>query len=354
MAKTKKTKLSKRGVVVLIAILTAALAGLTALSIVGWNMWSYRFSSAIARNGVIYIHRSMNFEQTAQMLADSGYLVNPSRWESMAREHGVDSVQMGRYELSSGDSYRTALGCMRYGRESAVRVTFNNIRNVERLSGVVSKYLAADSVELLCAMRDGELIKELGFERATLPAMFLPNTYEVYWSISPEDFMRRMKREWERFWDDERRAKADSLGYSPEQIATLASIVIEETKFSGEMSDVAGVYLNRLRIGMPLQADPTVKFAVGDMSIRRVLYSHLDQDSPYNTYKHRGLPPGPICIPPIEAIEATLACAERSHNYLYFCANPDFSGRHIFTRSLSEHNRNAAAFQAELNRRRIR
>ena len=174
--------------------------------------------------------------------------------------------------------------------------------------------------------------------------------------MTPEEFVERMQKEHDRFWNEERREKARRLGYPPEQIATIASIVIEETKFKGEMTQVAGVYVNRLRAGMPLQADPTVKFAVGDPSIRRVLHRHLEYDSPYNTYKYNGLPPGPICVPSIAALDATLDYAEakNKHNYLYFCANSDFSGRHVFARTLPEHNRNAAAYAAELNRRGIR
>lgn len=354
MAKKKtnnRRKLSRIGIVV-ISALSAILLSIAV--IVGWGQWNYRFGSAIAREGVVYITHDMDFAQTAQILADSGYLTNPSRWSSMAQSHGMDSVQMGRYSLESGESYRTALSKMRYGRETPVRLTFNNIRNMERLAGVVSRYLAADSVAMLCTLRDGQLIDQMGFSWATLPAMFIPNTYELYWSCTPEEFMRRMKREYDKFWNADRLAKAEKLGYTPQQIATIASIVIEETKFRGEMSDVAGVYLNRLRVGMPLQADPTLKFAVGDFTLRRVLNIHKKADSPYNTYKYSGLPPGPICIAPIDAIDSVLAYSDKKHDYYYFCAKPDFSGQHAFARSLPEHNRNAAAYYSALNKRGIR
>ena len=181
--------------------------------------------------------------------------------------------------------------------------------------------------------------------------MFIPNTYEMYWNSSADDFIRRMKKESDRFWKS-RDAKLARTGLSRDEATTLASIVYEETKRKDEMPVVAGVYINRLKRGMPLQADPTVKFAVGDFSIKRVLYAHLDVDSPYNTYKYSGLPPGPICMPSIAAIDAVLDYAD--HDYLYFCAKDDLSGAHNFAKTLADHNRNAAAYARALNRLKIK
>lgn len=184
---------------------------------------------------------------------------------------------------------------------------------------------------------------------------FIPNTYECYWTDTPEEFSAKMESEYQKFWSGATRTdRATQLGFSPEEIVIIASIVDEETNAVSEMTEVAGVYINRLRIGMPLQADPTVKYAIGDFTIRRVLTKHLEYDSPYNTYKYAGLPPTAICSPSIAAIDATLSYASSPHNYYYFCANADFSGTHKFASSLSQHNANARAYQRELSRRGIR
>lgn len=352
-AKGKHRKLSARGIAVIaaLAVILLVIAGA-----IGWKQYNYRFGTAIVRSGTVQVHTGTSFAEISRMLADSGYVRDLRKWESYARSNGMDSVRAGNYALKSGTSYRTALTDFRYGRQTPVRLTFNNIRTMDRLAGVVSKYIEADSLTILKTLRDTDIIRETGLTKATFPSLFIPNTYEVYWTMTPEEFVTRMKKEHDKFWNDERRAQAKKLGYTPEQISTIASIVIEETKFKGEMTQVAGVYVNRLRAGMPLQADPTVKFALGDPAIRRVLNKHLQYDSPYNTYKYAGLPPGPICVPSITALDATLAYAEpdKKHDYYYFCAKADFSGKHAFARTLPEHSRNAAAYAAELNRRGIR
>ena len=200
-------------------------------------------------------------------------------------------------------------------------------------------------------MNDSTWCDSLGFTRETIPALFIPNTYEIYWNVSPERFMARMKQEYNRFWTEERRKKAEALGLTPVEVSTLASIVEEESAVADEYPTIAGLYLNRLKAGMPLQADPTVKFAAGDFALQRILDKHLAIDSPYNTYKYAGLPPGPIRIPSIRAIDAVLNPAH--HRYFYMCAKEDFSGRHNFAATLAEHNRNANRYRAELNRRKI-
>ena len=232
-----------------------------------------------------------------------------------------------------------------------MRVTFNNVRTLDRLAGSVSRRIEPDSATLAETLTDPATAERYGYTPQTFMAMFVPDTYEMYWNCSAGDFLDRMKRESDRFWK-EREAKLARSGLSREEAVTLASIVYEETKKKEEMPRVAGVYVNRLRRGMPLQADPTVKFALGDFSIRRVLFAHLEVDSPYNTYKHAGLPPGPICMPSIAAIDAVLDF--EAHDYLYFCAKDDLSGAHVFARTLPEHNRNAQAYARALNWRGIR
>ena len=213
----------------------------------------------------------------------------------------------------------------------------------------LERQLMLSGDDLLRLLDDSAYCASLGFTPETILTLFIPNTYEVYWNLSAEKLMQRMKREYDAFWTPARLSKAKAVGLTPIEVAVLASIVEEETAAADEYPVVAGLYINRLRRGIPLQADPTVKFAVGDFTLRRILFEHLKVDSPYNTYKHTGLPPGPLRVPSTRSIDAVLNYMK--HNYLYMCAKEDFSGRHNFARTLAEHNRNARRYQAELNRR---
>jgi UPF0755 protein len=208
-----------------------------------------------------------------------------------------------------------------------------------------------DSLTLINALSDEDFCRQLGYSTATLPALFIPNTYEVYWDISLKGLMARMQKENKAFWNNEREQKAKALNLSHEEICTLASIVEEETANDAEKPIIAGLYLNRLHKGMLLQADPTVKFAVGDFSLRRILGEHLKKDSPYNTYLNLGLPPGPIRIASIKGLDAVLN--HRKHNYLYMCAKADFSGTHEYAATFNEHKKNARNYIRALNERNI-
>ncbi|KUK77305.1 MAG: Aminodeoxychorismate lyase, partial [Proteiniphilum acetatigenes] len=261
------------------------------------------------------------------------------------------SVKSGRYAIREGMTMPDVIRMLRSGNQAPLNITFNNIRTPEDLAGRLSGQLMIDSLTLLETLRDHTVAEKLGFNNETILAMFIPNTYEVYWDMNAEELMQRMKKEYERFWNDNRRKKAEERGLSPVEIAILASIVEEEATYADEYPIVAGLYLNRLKKGMRLEADPTVKFAVGDFSLRRILYKHLEVESPYNTYKREGLPPGPIRIPSIAAIDATLSAQQ--HNYLFMCAKDDLSGRHNFAVTHAEHMRNAARYQRALNQRGI-
>jgi UPF0755 protein len=212
--------------------------------------------------------------------------------------------------------------------------------------------LLLDSAEVIQRLTDKTYLAQYGLTPETAVCLFIPNTYEVYWTMNAEQFVARMKKEHTRFWNEERRAKARAQGLTPEEVVTLASIVDEETNKNDEKPMVAGLYLNRLKRGMLLQADPTVKYAHGKFDLRRILLVHLTIDSPYNTYKYAGLPPGPIRIPSMAAIESVLNPAK--HNYLYMCAKEDFSGYHNFASTLSQHNANARRYQQALNQRGIK
>ena len=216
----------------------------------------------------------------------------------------------------------------------------------------VSHQLMTDSSNLARLLMDSTYCAQIGYSTETLPCLFIPNTYEVYWTMTPEAFVKRMQKEHDRFWNKERKAKAQSIGLTPEEVVTLASIVEEETANNAEKPMVAGLYMNRLHAEMPLQADPTVKFALQDFGLRRILHAHLETESPYNTYKHTGLPPGPIRIPSIQGIESVLNYTR--HDYLYMCAKEDFSGTHNFAATFTQHLANARKYQQELNRRKIK
>ncbi|MBR6655498.1 MAG: endolytic transglycosylase MltG [Alistipes sp.] len=238
------------------------------------------------------------------------------------------------------------------GEQIPVKLVVSTARTLPHLAKKLAKQIDADTTALLAAMRDDKLRKEFGFDKDSTIAMFIPNTYQVYWDITPEELLRRMHKEYKRFWNSERTAKLERCGMSKYEVMTMASIVYEETKAREEMATVAGVYVNRLRKNMRLQADPTVKYAMGDFALRRILRKHLKYESPFNTYLNAGLPPAPICIPSIAAIDAVLNFEE--HEYIYFCARPEFDGRHNFARTLDEHNANARKYAEALNKRGVK
>ena len=261
-------------------------------------------------------------------------------------------VRTGCYRVAPGTKCLSLYRQLARGMQEPIQLVVPTSRTVDRLAAVLSQSLMVDSAEIASALTDSTYCAHRGYTTASIPALFIPNTYEVYWDTSVDKFVERMERENLRFWTAERKQKALAVGLTHEEVATLASIVDEETANDAEKPLIAGLYINRLRRGMPLQADPTVKFAVGDFSLRRILSKHLRMESPYNTYLHQGLPPGPIRIASIAGLEAVLNCAE--HNYLYMCAKEDFSGTHNFAATLQEHYKNARRYVKALNERGIR
>ena len=260
-------------------------------------------------------------------------------------------VRTGRYVIGPNTDILTLYRKLRNGQQDPILLTIPTSRTMDRLAGALSKKLMLDSLTLVNAFTDEEFCQQMGYNTATLPALFIPNTYEVYWDISLKGLMTRMQKENKAFWDTEREQKAKKMNLTHEEICTLASIVDEETANDAEKPIIAGLYLNRLHKGMLLQADPTVKFAVGDFSLRRILGKHLQKESPYNTYLNIGLPPGPIRIASIKGLDAVLN--HREHNYLYMCAKADFSGTHEYASTFSEHQKNARNYIRALNARNI-
>lgn len=261
------------------------------------------------------------------------------------------SVKPGSYVIEPGMSNNSLVNMLRSGRQAPVNVTFNNIRTLGELAGKVGMQIEADSAALAAFLNDESNYSEDGFDVRTVISVFIPDTYQLYWSVDARGFYRRMLKEYRDFWNEERTALAESHGLTPAEVSVLASIVDEEASKEEEKPRIAGLYINRLRTGMPLQADPTVKFAVNDFSLRRVLNRHLEVDSPYNTYMYAGLPPGPIRCPSRSCLDAVLNA--ENHEFLFMVARPDRSGYHHFSRTLAEHNRYAATYRRELNRRRI-
>lgn len=257
----------------------------------------------------------------------------------------------GAYRILEGDRAVDIARRLKRRAQTPVRFTFNNIRTLDQLAERIASQLEFSAGEFLAAT--DSVLPEAGFRgREEYPAAFIPDTYEFYWTVSPSKAVERLLDYRNRFWDDGRRARARELGLSPVKIATLASIVEEETNVADERPVVARLYLNRLDRGMPLQADPTVKWAVGDFSLKRIFNKHLAVQSPYNTYINKGLPPGPIRIPDKRTLDAVLDAP--GHGYIYMCAKEDFSGRHNFAADYAAHQRNAARYQSALNRRHIR
>jgi len=298
-----------------------------------------------------YVKTGDNLEDLKSGLSSDSILKNQQAFIMVAKLMKFTQPKPGLYELQDGMSTRDLISMFRSGRQKALKLTFNNFRKIEDLIGYFGSQLESDSISLAKHFLSRSVKEKYGITKENLMSLFIPNTYQIYWNTSPEKLLARLAQEREKFFDKERMTKAKNLDLTKEEIYTLASIVQKETLVNSEKPRVAGVYINRLKRGQLLQADPTVVFANGDFELRRVLNKHLAIDSPYNTYKYEGLPPGPICMPDVSSIDAVLNYEK--HKYLYFCASPDNSGRHLFAKSLIEHNRNADKYRAYLNKQRI-
>ena len=261
-------------------------------------------------------------------------------------------IRTGCYTVKSGALPKQVADMLTGGMQTPVRLTINSTRTVGQMARAIAGQVMIDSASIVNLLNDPVFLDSIGYTPANVYCMIIPNTYEVYWNISADTLISRLVRERDRFWNRERQDKAGSIGLTPQQVTTLASIIEEETAKNDELPIVAGLYMNRLHRNMPLQADPTVVFALGGERPKRVLKVHLEVDSPYNTYRYPGLPPAPIRFVSTRSIDAVLNYSK--HNYLYMCAKEDFSGYHNFTSSLSQHNANAARYQRALSKAGIR
>ncbi|MCX6306445.1 MAG: endolytic transglycosylase MltG [Bacteroidetes bacterium] len=300
-----------------------------------------------------YIHTGSGFTAVKDSLVKRGYLTDAEAFEWLARrKHYEQHVKPGRYRLVNGMHNNALVNLLRSGKQEPVRIVIQNVRTREELAGKIGNHLEVDSARLSKLFNDRAYLAQFGVSPPTLLVLFIPDTYEFFWNTSGAQLFSRIFREYNQFWTPGRRHRADSLHLSLQEVVTLASIVEKESNKKDEKPAIAGVYLNRLKRQMPLQADPTVIFAWNDYRIRRVLKVHTQIQSPYNTYVHAGLPPGPICLPSTVSVDAVLDAA--NHNYIYFCAREDLSGYHNFAADLDAHNRNARKYQQALNKMNIK
>lgn len=349
MSETEKKKMSTvKKVALSIAVIVLLVAGYFAL-----NVYQLYFSPNINdTHKYLYIHTGENYDSFIVELEKKELLKNVSSFEDAANKMNLaTNLKPGRYRLQKGMTNRTLINLIKAGNQDPVKLKFQNIRKKENFAAYLSRNLEADSLSFINLLDSSSLITKYGFNQDNIYTMFIPNTYEMYWNIKPIDFFERMHKEYEKFWTDERKRKAASLNLNPAQVYILASIVDAEALFDKEMPIIAGLYLNRLNKGILLQADPTVIFANNDFTVKRVTGKLLQVQSPYNTYKYSGLPPGPIMMPSINAIDAVLNRNE--NNYIYMCAKEDFSGYHNFAVTKEEHEINAKKYREALNKKNI-
>lgn len=303
---------------------------------------------------MVYIPTNSSYEEVIQILKGKNMLGNEQLFHRLAERmhYKRDPMRSGRFEVKPGWSMIELIRHLRGGKQAPVDVVLTNERLLEDVAAKVARFIEPDSVTMLNTFTDPALLQKMGFTEETLMSLFIPNTYEFFWNTTPEEFMERMQKEHERFWNNGRMEKAKALDMSPAEVYTLASIVEKETLQDSEKRRMAGVYLNRLKQGMLLQADPTSVFARRDFETKRVTDYHTKFDSPYNTYLYKGLPPGPIAMASISSIDAVLN--GEGHDYVYFCAKGDGSGFHNFAKTLEAHNRNAAIYRENLRQRGLR
>ena len=300
----------------------------------------------------LFLPEGIEYEAVVDTLIHRKCITSREGFDAMARlRRYKNHVKSGSYIVEAEMPYYDLVNKLRAGNQDPIRITIGAFRSLDALCGKLGNRFEFSGKELYAMATNDSVCRSYELSRPTMIALFIQNTYEVYWNTSVQGFMDRMAREYNHFWNSSRLDQCEALHLTPAEVTTLASIVEEETNYDKEKPLIASVYLNRIRKKMPLQADPTVRYAVGDFSLRRILKKHTEINSPYNTYRFAGLPPGPICIPSAVSIDAVLK-NERT-DYLYFCAKEDFSGRHNFASTLKEHQRNAEAFHKALNNRKI-
>ncbi len=323
--------------------------------VLGYNLYNKIYKPNTIKEGFLFIPTNSEFSEIENLLRPFLKRVKPFSWIAKKKNY-PNTIKPGKYFIPEGMNNNELVNLLRSGRQTTVKLSFNNQDTFEKLAGRISQQIEADSVSLVTIFKDQNFIIESGFTDKTALGMYIPNTYLFYWNTSAEAFSLKMLKEYNKFWNARRLEKAKNLNLSQDEVITLSSIVQKETALVSERPMVAGLYLNRLRDDWPLQADPTIIFALKkekeiDFPIKRVLTKDLTVDSPYNTYTHIGLPPGPIAMPDISSIDAVLNPV--SHNYYYMCASVTNIGQHEFAKTLSQHNRNAVKYQHWVNQQGI-
>ncbi len=335
--------MKKRIILIIIAILLIVGAG------GAWYVYNKAFSSNVnledKKEQVIYLPTGSTMQNLMDTLRVYNLLKDESSFEMLANyKHLDEKLKSGRYVIAAGMSNNMMVNMFISGRQTPVKITFNSIRTREDFADKIGPKLECGKEALLELLNSDSIAKKYGLTRENLMVIFIPNTYEIYWNTTASDFIDKMHAEYEKFWTADRRKKAEEIGLKPEEVSILASIVQGETNKTDEMDEIAGVYINRIRKGWKLEACPTVIFAGGDFTKTRVLKKDLEIVSPYNTYKHEGLPPGPINLPNASTIDQVLKYSK--HNYMFFSAKEDFSGYHNFAENTKQHAANARKYQA--------
>ncbi len=338
----------------IVTLLLIAFTGLLAAGFLAFQLFE---KPNVTTNGkskaYLYIRTGSSLQDVQKALQHHGFLKHPKLFAWAAQLlHYERSIKPGKYELLAGMNNRDLISFLSSGMQTPVKISFQNIRTQQQLVERVYNALEADSLSLRKLLHDKTLLSESGHDPSNVMSLFVSGTFEFQWNTSAEQFIKRMQQEYRAFWNAERKQAANKMGLDPKEVTILASIVQLETSKEDERSTIAGVYLNRYRKNWKLEADPTLVFASGDFQARRILNEHKAVDSPYNTYKNFGLPPGPICIPSCNAVDAVLE--NKQHAYMFFCAKEDFSGYHNFAVNYSEQQRNARKFHQALNKRNIK
>lgn len=346
--KTSSGRFKKKFIIALVVIIIISL-GLTG----AFYYLRYFGPNVTGKQEYLFIHTGATYQDVYKTIRDEQIVKDTTtfNWAAQNMKY-INRVKPGRYHLKRGMSNRLLINMLASGTQEPVTLSFHNLRLKEDFAGFVAKKIEPDSAAIIALLDSSKFLEQYGLDTDNVYTVFIPNTYQLYWNTSPEKFFKRMYANYEKFWTPERKQQADAINLSPVQVSVLASIVDAEALHDDEMPTIAGLYLNRLKKGMKLESDPTVIFAKNDFTIKRVLTKYLSYNSPYNTYLHTGLPPGPIMMPSEKAILAVLDY--KKTDYIYMCAKADFSGYHAFATTVADHLVNAHKFQQALNDRNIK
>jgi UPF0755 protein len=344
MSRSKKKKPSRTLIVILLGLIAGLLAGIYFLF--GPN------TGSLESGEYLYIRTGATYSDVISELNEKHIVRDLNSFQLVAGFMRYEGhIRAGRYKVKKGMSNYSLVRMLRSGNQAPVRLVIKKVRTRNDLARQIGTSLEADSSQVLALLNDSSFLSEFGVTPAQSLALIIPDTYEFFWNTSAEKTLRKLGKQWNKFWNDERRKKVAAKGITPVQAMIIASVVEEETNIAADKPKIASVYLNRVRIGMPLQADPTVKYAIGDFTIKRITGAMLQFNSPYNTYMYPGLPPGPICTPSTVSINAVVEAPQTT--YMYFCAKPDFSGYSVFASTYNEQINNANAYRRALDKRGI-